>query len=55
MHIESRRRFLKTAGTALAAGSVLNLNASAFGANEKIVLALIGGNNQGRAALLAAA
>lgn len=50
----TRRNFLKTAGTALAAGSFLNLNASAYGANEKIVLALIGGNNQGRNVALSA-
>ena len=48
MQNDSRRTFLKNAGTALAAGSLLNLNASAYGANEKVVLALIGGNHQGR-------
>ncbi len=48
MKNQNRRTFLKTTGTALAAGSFLGLNPSAFGANEKIVLALIGGNNQGR-------
>jgi predicted dehydrogenase len=47
MQNDSRRTFLKNAGTALAAGSLLNLNASAYGANEKVVLALIGGNHQG--------
>ena len=52
MQNDSRRCFLKNAGAALAAGSFLNLNASAFGANEKIVLALIGGNNQGRGVAL---
>lgn len=48
MHNENRRTFLKKTGTALAAGPFLNLHLSAAGANEKIVLALIGGNNQGR-------
>lgn len=48
MQNENRRSFLKQAGTFLAAGSFLNLNPSARGANEKIVLALIGGNNRGR-------
>lgn len=52
MSKHNRRAFLKTAGTALAAGSFLNLNPSVFGANEKIVLALIGGNNQGRGVAL---
>jgi predicted dehydrogenase len=45
---QNRRSFLKKTGTALAAGSFLNLNPLALGANEKIVLALIGGNNRGR-------
>ncbi len=48
MQNDNRRSFLKRTGTALAAGSLLNLNASAYGANEKVVLALIGGHNQGR-------
>jgi predicted dehydrogenase len=48
MKNENRRSFLKKTGAALAAGSFLNLNPSVLGANEKIVLALIGGNNQGR-------
>ena len=48
MQTENRRSFLKKTGTVLAAGSFLNLSPSADGANEKIVLALIGGNNQGR-------
>ena len=52
MQHENRRAFLKKAGTALAAGSYLNLNPSVLGANEKIVLALIGGKNQGRAVAL---
>lgn len=49
MSTHNRRAFLKTAGTAFAASSFLNFNPSVFGANERIVLALIGGNNQGRA------
>src|SRR5512135_248079 len=52
MQNENRRNFLKQTGTALAAGAFLNLNLSALGANEKIVLALIGGNNQGRSVAL---
>src|SRR6266566_5330299 len=45
---QTRRTFLKQTGAALAAGGLLNLNPRAFGANEKIILGLIGGNNQGR-------
>jgi predicted dehydrogenase len=52
MKHENRRTFLKQTGTALAAGTFLKVNLSALGANEKIVLALIGGNNQGRAVAL---
>ncbi len=52
MQNDNRRTFLKNAGTALAAGTFLNLNASAAGANEKIALALVGGNNQGRGVAL---
>jgi predicted dehydrogenase len=48
MSTQNRRSFLKKAGVALAAGRVLNLNPAALGANEKVVLALIGGNNKGR-------
>ena len=50
MDNETRRSFTKKAGiaTAYAAGSFLNLNPLAKGANEKVVLALIGGRNQGR-------
>jgi predicted dehydrogenase len=48
MSKHNRRSFLRKTGTALAASTVLNLNFSALGANERIVLALIGGNNQGR-------
>src|SRR5690242_674796 len=47
MEQQSRRTFAKQAGIA-AAGSLLNLNPRAIGANEKVVLALIGGHNQGR-------
>ncbi len=47
MHTLNRRAFLKGTGAALAAGSVLNLNPSAQGANERVVLALIGGNSRG--------
>ncbi|MCX6903115.1 MAG: Gfo/Idh/MocA family oxidoreductase [Verrucomicrobia bacterium] len=47
MKTENRRSFLKKTGSALAAGTLLNFNLSALGPNEKIVLALIGGNNQG--------
>ena len=43
--MDTRRTFLKTAA---AAGSFLNLNPAASGANEKVTLALIGGRNQGR-------
>src|ERR1039458_979642 len=47
---ESRRSFIRKFGTAsaLAAGGMLNLNPRAIGANDKVVLALIGGRNQGR-------
>ena len=47
---ESRRSFMQRIGgaSALAAGGFLNLNPRAMGANEKVVLGLIGGHNQGR-------
>ena len=47
---ETRRTFVKRIGaaSALAAGSFLNWNPRALGANDKIVMALIGGRNQGR-------
>lgn len=50
MSQDTRRSFAKKAGmaTAYAAGSFLNLNPRAKGASEKVVLALIGGRNQGR-------
>ena len=44
---DNRRTFLRGAGLA-AAGSFLNLNPAARGANEKVTLALIGARNQGR-------
>jgi len=47
---ETRRSFVKRIGaaSALAAGGLLNWNPRALGANEKVVLGLIGGRNQGR-------
>ncbi len=45
---ETRRSFAKKTGAALAVSPFLNLNPRALGANEKVVLALIGGRNQGR-------
>jgi len=47
---ETRRQFVKKIGvaSALAAGGFLNLNPRALGANDKVVLGLIGGRNQGR-------
>ena len=52
MESETRRTFSKTGLAALAAGPFLNLNPRAIGANDKIVLALIGGRNQGRGVAL---
>jgi predicted dehydrogenase len=49
MQTENRRSFLKKTGTVMAAGSLFAISRSALGANDKIVLALIGGRNQGRA------
>ena len=48
---ENRRTFMKKAGmaSAAAAAGITNLNPWAKGANEKIILGLIGGRNQGRA------
>jgi len=55
MEAENRRSFVKRAGAGmLAAGGFVNLNPSAMGANEKVVLALIGGRNQGRGVALRA-
>jgi predicted dehydrogenase len=50
MRKQTRRTFVKKVGaaSALAAGGFLNWNPRALGANEKVVLALIGGHNQGR-------
>jgi predicted dehydrogenase len=47
MNVENRRTFTKSIAAA-AAASVLNLNPLAKGANERVVLALIGARNQGR-------
>ncbi|HRZ57944.1 MAG TPA: Gfo/Idh/MocA family oxidoreductase [Candidatus Paceibacterota bacterium] len=54
MKAQNRRTFLKTTGKVLAAGGVVGLSPSALGANGRIVLALIGGNNQGRGVALSA-
>ncbi|PYU98872.1 MAG: dehydrogenase [Acidobacteria bacterium] len=50
MHGETRRSFVKKIGvaSALAAGGFFNWNPRAVGANERVVLGLIGGRNQGR-------
>jgi predicted dehydrogenase len=50
MGMETRRSFVKKVGvaSALAAGGFINWNPRALGANEKVVLALIGGHNQGQ-------
>jgi predicted dehydrogenase len=48
MKNQTRRSFLKQSSAVVAAGTFLNMNLAAAGANEKIVLGLIGGNNQGR-------
>jgi len=50
MEEETRRSFVKRMGvaSALAAGGFLNWNPRALGANERVVLGLIGGRNQGR-------
>ena len=50
MEKEDRRTFMKRLGAAstLAAGVGINWNPRALGANEKVVLALIGGHNQGK-------
>lgn len=47
---DTRRQFVKKLGaaSALAAGSFLNWNPRALGANDKVVLGLIGGRNQGK-------
>lgn len=48
MESNNRREFLRNTGLATAAGTFLNLNPRAKGANEQIRLALIGGRNQGK-------
>ncbi|HUJ23571.1 MAG TPA: Gfo/Idh/MocA family oxidoreductase [Bryobacteraceae bacterium] len=50
MQREDRRSFMKHAGvrSAVAAGSLFQWNPRAKGANERVVVALIGGRNQGR-------
>src|SRR5438105_11846697 len=50
MHGETRRSFVKKIGvaSALAAGGFFKWNRRAVGANERVVLGLIGGRNQGR-------
>ncbi len=50
MASENRRSFMKKAGlaSAFSAADLSNLNPWAKGANEKVVLGLIGGRNQGR-------
>jgi predicted dehydrogenase len=50
MQGETRRSFVKKMGaaSALASGGFLNWNPHAVGANERVVLGLIGGRNQGR-------
>lgn len=47
---ETRRSFIQKTGAAaaLSAGGFINWNPRALGANEKVVLGLIGGHNQGR-------
>jgi predicted dehydrogenase len=52
--MQDRRTFLTSAGAAAAAGSFINWNPAALGANEKVTLALIGGRNQGRVVALRA-
>ena len=50
MQNQTRRSFTRKTGiaTAYAASSLLNLKPRAKGANDRVVLALIGGRNQGR-------
>ncbi len=49
MKPENRRTFVKQTGAAsLLAGSLVNLNPSAIGANDRVTLAFIGGQNRGR-------
>ena len=51
---QDRRSFLTSGVSGIAAGTFLNWNPSARGANEAVTLALIGGRNQGRAVALRA-
>jgi len=48
MQEENRRLFVKKLGTASAVAGFINWNPRAKGANERVVLGLIGGRNQGR-------
>jgi len=48
MQEENRRSFVKKLGTASAVAGFINWNPRAKGANERIVLGLVGGRNQGR-------
>jgi predicted dehydrogenase len=48
MQEENRRSFVKKIGTASALAGFINWNPRAQGANDRVVLALIGGRNQGR-------
>src|SRR5579863_5820015 len=54
--METRREFVKKVGaaSALASGGFLNLNPRALGANDRVVMGLIGGRNQGRNDVLGA-
>jgi predicted dehydrogenase len=56
MQKENRRSFMKkiSLASAVAAAEFINLNSSAKGANEKVVLGLIGCRNQGRQDALSA-
>jgi predicted dehydrogenase len=48
MQEQNRRFFMKTIGTVSALGEFINWNPRAKGANDRVVLGLIGGRNQGR-------
>jgi predicted dehydrogenase len=52
MQKENRRTFIKKASLASVAAGFINWNPSARGANEKVVLGLIGGRNRGRSVAL---
>ena len=49
MASETRRSFMKKIGVSsvMATGAIVNLNPSALGANERVQLGLVGGNNRG--------